>query len=139
MPCLPPAVAITSEGLTRAPNSRFLFSSRRRHTRYIDDWSSDVCSSDLGVGPRGPVVLDEVRPQLRPAREPAHELAELGRVHAGTATVPSARPGLATASACSTAGPSAATGGGSSTGRSLPRTRRSTPTVPIIASSARGP
>src|SRR5437879_2439508 len=23
-------------------------SSRRRHTRYIGDWSSDVCSSDLG-------------------------------------------------------------------------------------------
>src|SRR5437762_10670477 len=23
------------------------FSSRRRHTRYIGDWSSDVCSSDL--------------------------------------------------------------------------------------------
>src|SRR5437764_14184761 len=27
----------------------FFFSSRRRHTRYIGDWSSDVCSSDLGV------------------------------------------------------------------------------------------
>src|SRR3712207_8443904 len=25
------------------------FSSRRRHTRYWRDWSSDVCSSDLGV------------------------------------------------------------------------------------------
>src|SRR3712207_8678692 len=24
----------------------FLFSSRRRHTRYWRDWSSDVCSSD---------------------------------------------------------------------------------------------
>src|SRR3712207_9473888 len=24
------------------------FSSRRRHTRYWRDWSSDVCSSDLG-------------------------------------------------------------------------------------------
>src|SRR5437762_9632695 len=28
----------------------FFFSSRRRHTRYIGDWSSDVCSSDLGFG-----------------------------------------------------------------------------------------
>src|SRR5699024_1259135 len=27
----------------------FLFSSRRRHTRSIRDWSSDVCSSDLGL------------------------------------------------------------------------------------------
>src|SRR3712207_6840810 len=26
---------------------RFFFSSRRRHTRYWRDWSSDVCSSDL--------------------------------------------------------------------------------------------
>src|ERR1017187_2579310 len=26
--------------------SFFFFSSRRRHTRYIGDWSSDVCSSD---------------------------------------------------------------------------------------------
>src|SRR5437763_3344967 len=25
----------------------FFVSSRRRHTRYIGDWSSDVCSSDL--------------------------------------------------------------------------------------------
>src|SRR5882757_712750 len=27
--------------------SEFFFSSRRRHTRYLRDWSSDVCSSDL--------------------------------------------------------------------------------------------
>src|SRR5574340_1323667 len=26
----------------------FFFSSRRRHTRSFGDWSSDVCSSDLG-------------------------------------------------------------------------------------------
>src|SRR5437879_10475343 len=31
----------------------FFFSSRRRHTRYIGDWSSDVCSSDLEVLERG--------------------------------------------------------------------------------------
>src|SRR3712207_7368920 len=29
--------------------SFFFFSSRRRHTRYWRDWSSDVCSSDLPV------------------------------------------------------------------------------------------
>src|SRR5436309_9185919 len=29
----------------------FFFSSRRRHTRFSRDWSSDVCSSDLT--PRG--------------------------------------------------------------------------------------
>src|SRR5438045_6046288 len=29
----------------------FFFSSRRRHTRCLSDWSSDVCSSDLNAGP----------------------------------------------------------------------------------------
>src|SRR5258707_11416800 len=36
-----------------APHARFVFfffSSRRRHTRYWRDWSSDVCSSDLFLG-----------------------------------------------------------------------------------------
>src|SRR5438045_5511234 len=28
----------------------FFFSSRRRHTRCLSDWSSDVCSSDLNDG-----------------------------------------------------------------------------------------
>src|SRR5699024_12153018 len=32
----------------------FFFSSRRRHTRSKRDWSSDVCSSDLGDGSGGP-------------------------------------------------------------------------------------
>src|SRR5690348_2005297 len=27
----------------------FFFSSRRRHTRWTGDWSSDVCSSDLAA------------------------------------------------------------------------------------------
>src|SRR3712207_303819 len=30
----------------------FFFSSRRRHTRYWRDWSSDVCSSDLAAAQR---------------------------------------------------------------------------------------
>src|SRR3712207_9316835 len=30
----------------------FFFSSRRRHTRYWRDWSSDVCSSDLSARDR---------------------------------------------------------------------------------------
>src|SRR5258707_9226871 len=30
-------------------NFFFFFSSRRRHTRYWRDWSSDVCSSDLNL------------------------------------------------------------------------------------------
>src|SRR5688572_31376514 len=31
----------------------FFFSSRRRHTRFDCDWSSDVCSSDLAEHPEG--------------------------------------------------------------------------------------
>ena len=37
-------------------DSFFFFSSRRRHTRYIGDWSSDVCSSDLGALPQQEMV-----------------------------------------------------------------------------------
>src|SRR2546430_14066454 len=37
----------------------FFFSSRRRHTRFDCDWSSDVCSSDLGPGLE--LVLAEIR------------------------------------------------------------------------------
>src|SRR6266511_5664513 len=32
----------------------FFFSSRRRHTRFSRDWSSDVCSSDLVTVPGPP-------------------------------------------------------------------------------------
>src|SRR5690606_39497425 len=32
------------------------FSSRRRHTRFSRDWSSDVCSSDLGTNGTGTTV-----------------------------------------------------------------------------------
>src|SRR6267378_7604437 len=35
----------------------FFFSSRRRHTRSLRDWSSDVCSSDLDE--RADDLLDE--------------------------------------------------------------------------------
>src|SRR5690625_5757395 len=36
----------------------FFFSSRRRHTRWPRDWSSDVCSSDLGlvISPNGRII-----------------------------------------------------------------------------------
>src|SRR2546427_13304871 len=34
----------------------FFFSSRRRHTRFDCDWSSDVCSSDLLSGRLGDVL-----------------------------------------------------------------------------------
>src|SRR5690606_5999851 len=52
----------------------FFFSSRRRHTRFSRDWSSDVCSSDLVLLDEGgrvsglvdPSVLSQVPPHARP-------------------------------------------------------------------------
>src|SRR2546430_12203068 len=43
----------------------FFFSSRRRHTRFDCDWSSDVCSSDLVsrvVGKEGQITQRAVLP-----------------------------------------------------------------------------
>src|SRR3712207_8112824 len=37
----------------------FFFSSRRLHTRYLRDWSSDVCSSDLDGEVRGVAVGED--------------------------------------------------------------------------------
>src|SRR5258705_8163299 len=39
--------------------SIFFFSSRRRHTRCLSDWSSDVCSSDLAAGGLDVVTWEE--------------------------------------------------------------------------------
>src|SRR5438132_8243706 len=39
---------------------RFFFSSRRRHTRSLCDWSSDVCSSDLKRALRLQVATDAI-------------------------------------------------------------------------------
>src|SRR3712207_7902658 len=38
----------------------FFFSSRRRHTRYWRDWSSDVCSSDLLALEKHRRFVDEI-------------------------------------------------------------------------------
>src|SRR2546426_9854251 len=43
----------------------FFFSSRRRHTRLQGDWSSDVCSSDLGRRMLEPV--DDLQSRLAAA------------------------------------------------------------------------
>src|SRR5437870_10381942 len=44
---------------SRPSRTALFFSSRRRHTRWPRDWSSDVCSSDLPGGDRGvEVVVD---------------------------------------------------------------------------------
>src|SRR6266508_5421123 len=74
----------------------FFFSSRRRHTRWPRDWSSDVCSSDLG---RGAGETD--RPSVEPGRRAVSQgvtpkmVETLGRRHlmlfSGRANRPLAR------------------------------------------------
>src|SRR5437879_12307157 len=60
--------------------SVFFFSSRRRHTRYIGDWSSDVCSSDLYREGELSMALDpdQDEEQARAAAEVAARL-QIGR------------------------------------------------------------
>src|SRR5437870_13290054 len=57
----------------------FFFSSRRRHTRWPRDWSSDVCSSDLGEGDvrQGAVEVGVVGRQVEQTM--AAEVEEDGR------------------------------------------------------------
>src|SRR5438876_12061072 len=54
--------------------SNFFFASRRRHTRWTDDWSSDVCSSDLsprgGVASGPPVVAPSEAPSAATGERP---------------------------------------------------------------------
>src|SRR5260370_20918885 len=51
----------------------FFFSSRRRHTRFKCDWSSDVCSSDL---PRAEALLRSVG-LLAPSRSSARSTVQM--------------------------------------------------------------
>src|SRR3712207_5090985 len=85
--CRPGFGQVRSRGSARrgGPDRRCCFSSRRRHTRYWRDWSSDVCSSDLlmvtsvltftttttGLTHGVELLLQP----LRPLRVPAHEFA----------------------------------------------------------------
>src|SRR5437899_1665209 len=40
-------LTLTANGVSGTGSLAILFSSRRRHTGCLSDWSSDVCSSDL--------------------------------------------------------------------------------------------
>src|SRR3712207_7869160 len=68
------------------------FSSRRRHTRYWRDWSSDVCSSDLDrVGAHGGEPRDRGRARGSAAAGPRLRAREGGE--------PAARGGAAAGAA----------------------------------------
>src|SRR6267378_4488557 len=78
--------------------SVFFFSSRRRHTRSLRDWSSDVCSSDLrgrGAVPAAGVARGaHARASRGASRRPARRAGRAWhrRVHAG-ARVSAPTPG----------------------------------------------
>src|SRR5439155_17016703 len=57
----------------------FFFSSRRRHTRWPRDWSSDVCSSDLRPGLFGFAEECPTRLHPLPGASPAEYHLELRR------------------------------------------------------------
>src|SRR5690606_40367449 len=64
----------------------FFFSSRRRHTRFSRDWSSDVCSSDLnecGRAKPGAEAAVDIAGDTRPAELIAPESADLNRLVVG--------------------------------------------------------
>src|SRR5205814_7568062 len=74
----------------------FFFSSRRRHTRCLSDWSSDVCSSDLTahmlqtirsnflspmLGQGSPCQASSLYLSQRPAHEKANLCSERVQLH----------------------------------------------------------
>src|SRR5260221_9698814 len=61
----------------------FFFSSRRRHTRSLCDWSSDVCSSDLEPKPDRPVQLAFKHREFRELVRATLKTDAQGRVHLG--------------------------------------------------------
>src|SRR5690606_23111700 len=70
---------------------QFFFSSRRRHTRFSRDWSSDVCSSDLGgdggTAAIGASLVPGVPGASRVPVHPAQRTPAVHRVHRGGARV----------------------------------------------------
>src|SRR3712207_5372782 len=74
----------------RTRKSVFFFSSRRRHTRYWRDWSSDVCSSDLWPFDDAQFDFVVCSHVLEDIRDPLFVCSELQRVaKAGYIEVPS--------------------------------------------------
>src|SRR3989449_2564053 len=67
----------------------FFFSSRRRHTRCSRDWSSDVCSSDLGPGFS---IARKKRLRRAPRRRAPSPVAAGKRLSASENHSPRARP-----------------------------------------------
>src|SRR5690606_15305155 len=84
------------EGMTHHMVASFFFSSRRRHTRFSRDWSSDVCSSDLAEWlPRWSIRYQDKPIDLAAAfGRPAPVILEIGfGMGETTQKIAQARPG----------------------------------------------
>src|SRR5690348_17362697 len=63
----------------------FFFSSRRRHTRWTGDWSSDVCSSDLAAHGRAESDGVAIRVGVCPLVFPPRKVLRLRDLRSGSA------------------------------------------------------
>src|SRR5690606_39415560 len=63
----------------------FFFSSRRRHTRFSRDWSSDVCSSDLTDEKNKQYWIDKIMAAYRNAKgeDRLHAIETLAKLQVG--------------------------------------------------------
>src|SRR5690606_40676347 len=74
-------------------NMSFFFSSRRRHTRFSRDWSSDVCSSDLqqlvtSLQTRIAHQDQQIQAQAQQLQAQSQSLAQITVAPASATTVP---------------------------------------------------
>src|SRR5260370_14972293 len=79
---------IRDSSVTGVQTCFFFFSSRRRHTRFKCDWSSDVCSSDLSHA----ASFARVRQAAARARRAVAVLQDLGGPKIRTGTLEGGRP-----------------------------------------------
>src|SRR5260370_12087205 len=70
---------IRDSSVTGVQTCALSISSRRRHTRFKCDWSSDVCSSDLGYTHKG-LAHPEYLLHTQPSSSPANPLAKLAHL-----------------------------------------------------------
>src|SRR5258707_10654184 len=90
----------------------FFFSSRRRHTRYWRDWSSDVCSSDLasaGRGRSGGTAPIETLARLFPGYAGLDPMQRTAKVRSALALLDALAPTSPRVSSSAPAGPAAHT------------------------------
>src|SRR5205814_7713845 len=72
------------------------FSSRRRHTRCLSDWSSDVCSSDLKAGTPATKSTPATKPAVAAAATKATPTTKPAVVAPATKSTSATKPAVTT-------------------------------------------